>query len=83
MVDMTRILCYYVLLYGSRKSIYSLWMGQISRKKIRLKIYILPEPPMQQSKALFSYTQNLKTFQDFSSHQILWHMHVALNIDKK
>jgi len=34
------------------------------------------------SKALFSSLQNLKTFQDFSSHQILWYMHIALNIDK-
>ena len=26
--------------------------------------------------------QKLKAFQDFTSHQILWHMHEALNIDK-
>jgi len=33
-------------------------------------------------KVLFSLLQKLKTFQDFSSHRILWHMHEVLNIDK-
>jgi len=34
-------------------------------------------------KALFSSPQKTKTFQDFSSHRILQHIHGALNIDKK
>jgi len=33
--------------------------------------------------ALFSSYQKPKSFQDFSSHRILRHMHEALNIDKK
>jgi len=34
------------------------------------------------SEALFSLPQRPKTFQDFSSHRILRHMHGALNIDE-
>ena len=33
-------------------------------------------------KALISFLQNPKTFQDSPSYQILRHMHEALNIDK-
>ena len=32
---------------------------------------------------MFSYTQNRKTFKDFTSHRILRHMHGSLNIDRK
>jgi len=34
------------------------------------------------TKALFSSPQKPKTFQNFPSHRILWHMHRALNVDK-
>jgi hypothetical protein len=35
-----------------------------------------------QTKALFSSPVIQKKIQDFSSHQILWHVHKALNIDE-
>ena len=34
------------------------------------------------NKSLFTSPRKIKTFQDFPSHRILWHMHGALNIDK-
>ena len=34
------------------------------------------------SSVLFSSPRNLKKFQDFPSHRILWHMHEAFNIDE-
>jgi hypothetical protein len=42
----------------------------------------LPTTMNQSSKALFSSFQKPKTFQDSSSHRILWHMYEALNIIK-
>jgi len=35
------------------------------------------------NKALFRSHPKSKIFQDFSSHQILWRMHGALNVGKK
>ena len=34
-------------------------------------------------RALFSSPWKPKSFQDFPSHRILWHMHETLNIDEK
>jgi hypothetical protein len=39
--------------------------------------------PIPLIKALFSSLQNIKSFQDFSSHRISRYMYEALNVGKK
>ena len=46
------------------------------------KINLLTILPNYIANALFSSPQKPKTFQDFSSYQILRYMHGALNIDE-
>jgi hypothetical protein len=58
-------------LFGTKEA-----AGNIS-KQWQLRAVLLEEP---ENEALFSFKKKIQIFSDFSSHQILQHIHGAINI---